>query len=250
MKVVGGKPYYGEAIGILLFNKRPPVIPGAIRDAGAHDFPVRMKMIPGVDNNPFPPIRTNEGELIPEVQVIIQAAKEMEADGVRAITLGCGFFSLIQDVLAEAVDIPVFSSPLMMIPLILRMLGKGKSVCVLTASKRLLSPEFFEAVGVTEGMPVVVAGLDDSEDLPFNAMSLGGTSCEVDVDGLRNDVVDAVQEAIKADASIGAVLLECASFQLFAADINQATGLPVFDYNVYIDMVYRAVVPKRYQGFL
>ena len=96
----------------------------------------------------------------------------------------------------------------------------------------------------------MVAGLDDSEDLPFNAVSLGGTSIEVDVDRLRDDVVDAVLEAIKADASIGAVLLECASLQLFAADINQATGLPVFDYNVYIDMLYRAVVPKRYQGFL
>ncbi len=250
MKVVGGKPFYGEAIGILLFDKQPPIIPGGIRDACAHDFPVRMKMIPGVDNNPFPPIRGNNGELAPDVQATVQAAKEMEADGVCAITLGCGFFSLIQDVLADAVDIPVFSSPLMMIPLILQMLGKDKSVCVLTASKKLLSSDFFEAVGVTEEMPIVVAGLDDAEDLPFNAAPLGSTSIEVDVDELRSDVVDAVQEAIKADASIGAVLLECASLPLFSADINQATGLPVFDYNVYIDMVYRAVVPKRYQGYL
>jgi Asp/Glu/hydantoin racemase len=249
MKVVGGKPFYGEAIGILMFdNKRYPIAPGSVGNACSNDFPVRMKVIPGIDNNPFPPIRVNDGELAPEVRAAVQAVKEMEADGVRAIAMCCGFYALIQDVLAEAVDIPVFSSPLMMIPSILQMLGKGKSVCVMTASKRLLSPEFFEAVGVTEEMPVVVAGLDDSEE--FNTSHMGGTSIEMDVDQLRSDVVDAVQEAIEADASIGAVLLECATLPIFAADIQHATGLPVFDYNVYIDMLYRAVVPKRYQGFL
>ena len=249
MKVVGGKPYYGEAIGVLLFDhRRYPMIPGDVGNACSYDYPVRMKIVPGLNDNPFPPIRGEDGELNPEVQIIVEAAKEIEAEGVRAITLGCGFFSLIQDVLAEAVDIPVFASPLMMIPSILGMLGRGKSVCVVTASKRLLSREFFEAVGVTEEMPVVVAGLDGSEE--FYASHMGGTSLEMDVDQLRDDIVDAVQEAIKADASIGAVLLECASFPSFSADIQQATGLPVFDLIGYVDMLYRAVVPKRYQGIL
>ena len=195
MKVVGGKPFYGEAIGILKFdNKRFPVIPGSVGNACSYDFPVRLKVIPGVEDNPFPPIRGTDGELIPEVQAIVQAAKEMEAEGVRAIALSCGFFSLIQDVVAEAVEIPVCASSLMMIPSILRMLGKDKGVCVLTASKSLLSWEFFEAVGVTKDMPVVVAGLDDSEE--FNASRMGGTSLELDVDRLRDDVVTAIQEAI------------------------------------------------------
>jgi hypothetical protein len=252
MKVVGGKPFYGEAIGILMFdNKQFPMPPGDVGNACSYDFPVRVKVIPGVDNCPYPPIRGEDGELTPEVQAIVQAVKEMEADGVRAITLACGFFSLIQDVVAEAVDIPVFASPLMMIPSILRMLGKGKSVCVLTASKRLLSPEFFEAVGVTEEMPVVVAGLDDSERFKNLQMSGGtGTTTEIDVERLRSDVLDAVQEATKADASIGAVLIECRSIPPFSADIQEATGLPVFDQIACIEMLYRAVVPKRYQGFL
>jgi Asp/Glu/hydantoin racemase len=72
----------------------------------------------------------------------------------------------------------------------------------------------------------------------------------MDVDRLRGDTMDAVQEAIEADASIGAVLLECTCLPQFSADIHEATGLPVFDQIAYIDALYRAVVPKRYQGFL
>ena len=249
MKVVGGKPFYGEAIGILKFdNKRFPVIPGSVGNACSYDFPVRLKVIPGVEDNPFPPIRGTDGELTQEVQAIVQAVKEIEAEGVRAIALNCGFFSLIQDVVAESVEIPVRASSLMMIPSILQMLGKDKGVCVLTASKSLLSWEFFEAVGVTKDMPVVVAGLDDSEE--FNASRMGGTSLELDVDRLRDDAVTAVQEAIDGNPSIGAVVVECTSIPPFSADIQQATGLPVFDQVAYIDMLYRAVVPKRYQGFL
>jgi Asp/Glu/hydantoin racemase len=249
MKVVGGKPFYGDAIGILMLdNRKYPKIPGDVGNASSYDFPVRIRVVPDLNNNPFPPIRGEDGELTPEVQKTVDAVKKMEAEGVRAIALCCGFFSLIQDVVAEAVEIPVFSSPLMMIPSILSMLGRDQSLCVLTASKKFLSPEFFEAVGVTADMPVVVTGMDDSKE--YNAVHLGGTSIEKDVDQLRIDVVAAVEKVIKADASVGAVLIECTNLPPFAADIQQATGLPVFDQVAYIDMLYRAVVPKRYQGFL
>ena len=202
MKVLGGKPHYGQAIGILMFDgKRYPMVPGDVGNACSYDFPVRMKVIPGIDDNPFPPIRTDNGEFTPEVQTAVQAVKEMAADGVRAIVMCCGFYSLIQDVLAEAVDIPVFSSPLMMIPSILRMLGKNKSVCVLTASKKHLSSEFFEAVGVTREMPVILAGLDDSKE--FNASHMDGTSLEMDVDQLRSDAVNAVNSPLKKASLTG-----------------------------------------------
>ncbi len=249
MKAVGGKPFYGDAIGILMLdNRQYPKLPGDVGNASSYDFPVRIRVVPDLNNNPFPPIRGEDGELTPEVQKVVDAVKDMEAEGVRAIALCCGFFSLIQDVVAEAVDIPLFASPLMMIPSVLTMLGKHKSVLVLTASKKYLSQEFLEAVGVTSEMPVAVTGMDNSKE--YNATHMGGTSIEMDVEKLRDDVVDAVQEVVKDDASIGAVLIECTNLPPFSADIQQATGLPVFDQVAYIDVLYRAVVPKRYQGFL
>ena len=132
MKVVGGKPFYGEAIGILKFdNKRFPVIPGSVGNSCSYDFPVRLKVIPGVEDNPFPPIRGTDGELTQEVQAIVQAVKEIEAEGVRAIALNCGFFSLIQDVVAESVEIPVRASSRDDDPLDIADAGKGQGrVCV------------------------------------------------------------------------------------------------------------------------
>jgi Asp/Glu/hydantoin racemase len=101
---------------------------------------------------------------------------------------------------------------------------------------------------VTSEMPVVITGMDNSKE--YNATHMGGTSIEMDIEKLRDDVVDAVQDAIKGDTSFGAVLIECTNLPPFSADIQQATGLPVFDQVAYIDVLYRAVVPKRYQGFL
>ena len=46
------------------------------------------------------------------------------------------------------------------------------------------------------------------------------------------------------------VVVEGALLESFSADIYWATGLPVFDYIAYIDLLYRAIVPKCYQGFL
>lgn len=249
MKVVGGKPFYGEAIGILMLdNRKYPKIPGDVGNACSYDFPVRIDVVPNLNMNPFPPIHDKDGKLTSEVQMVVDAARDMEAKGVRAIALCCGFFSLIQEVVADAVDIPLFSSPLVMIPSIFSMLGKDKGICVLTASKKFLSSEFLAAVGVTEEMPVFVTGMDGSEE--YNATHLGGKSIVMDVDKVRDDVVTAVQEVVESNTSIGAVVIECTNLPPFAVDIQQATGLPVFDQIAFIDMIYRAVAPKRYQGIL
>ena len=72
----------------------------------------------------------------------------------------------------------------------------------------------------------------------------------MDVDKVRDDVVTAVQEVVESNTSIGAVVIECTNLPPFAVDIQQATGLPVFDQIAFIDMIYRAVAPKRYQGIL
>jgi hypothetical protein len=44
----GGKRYYGEAIGIAIFDGfRYAMIPGNVGNASTYDFPVRIKVING-----------------------------------------------------------------------------------------------------------------------------------------------------------------------------------------------------------
>jgi Asp/Glu/hydantoin racemase len=249
MIVTGGKPYYGEAIGILMFdNRRYPMIPGDVGNACSYDYPVRMKVVPGLDGVPYPPIREDDGSLTPDAQKCVAAAQEMEADGVRAIVMCCGFFTVIQDVLTDAVNIPVFTSPLMMIPQILRMLRKDRVICVITASKEALSRPFLEAAGVADSPRVVVAGLEGSKE--FCATHMGGTEIHMNVDALRADVVSVAETATKENPNVGAFLMECTTLPSFSVDVQKATGLPVFDYIGYINMIYQSVAQRPYCGHL
>jgi Asp/Glu/hydantoin racemase len=224
------------------------MVPGDVGNACSYSFPVRMKVIPGLADNPYPPLTAADGAWTPEVSSIINEVKALEAEGVRAIVTCCGFFSLIQEVLANEVDIPVVTSPIMIIPLVQRMIKKDRKVCIVTASRQLLSEEFFSAVGVKLDDRLVIAGLDDSEE--FNASHMGGDSIEMNVEKLREEVVDTVMSAIEEEPAVAAILLECTTLPTFSADIRHATGLPVFDYFSCIDMLFRSVVPRKYEGFL
>jgi hypothetical protein len=87
MIVEGQKRYYGEALGIARFDQihRHPAIPGDVENASTYPFPVRMKIIEGLYDNPYPPLIDDLGNYNPEVQKTIGAVKELAADKVRAI---------------------------------------------------------------------------------------------------------------------------------------------------------------------
>ena len=45
-------------------------------------------------------------------------------------------------------------------------------------------------------------------------------------------------------------MLECTTLPSFAADIEAATGLPVFDYIAFVEFIRRSVSPRRYDGLV
>jgi len=250
MKVKGNKRYYGEAIGIALLDQLnfPPLIPGNVGNASTYNFPVRLKIIKGVHDNPYPPVRDKNGNYTPEVKKTIDTVKGLEADGVHAVVMCCGFFSIIQEILSEEVNIPVFSSPLLLVPLISKLIGKNKKVGIIAASKNRLTKEFLTPVGINDSIPYVVAGLEPSKE--FNPCFLDGTGTTFDVDILRKELVDIAINFKDKNPDIGALLLECSDLPPFSADIQEATGLPVFDFITFINAIYQSVVQKRYNGFL
>lgn len=249
MIVTGGHSYQGYSVGILMFdNKRFPMPPGDVGNATSYPFPVLFRQIEGLEDNPYPPLTGPDGNYTPEVQSCIDAAVQLERDGVRAIAMCCGFFSLIQPVLARHVNVPVMTSPLMMLPTIRQMIRPDRSVLVVTAAARFLANDFFTAVGADLNDRITLVGLDDSE--VFNAMCMGGTAITCDLDVLRADILAAVAEGRRRDPDVGAVLLECTSLPPFACDVRQATGLPVFDFIACVEWLHRAVVPKHYTGYI
>lgn len=249
MIVTGGHPYQGYSTGILKFDQKLyPMMPGDVGNATTYPFPVLIREVKGLTNNPYPPVTTADGVYTETVQLCIEAAVQLEKDGVRCIAMCCGFFSLIQPIIAACVGIPVMTSPLMMIPIVQQMLKPNQSVVVVTAASRLLSQDFFSAVGVALDDRVIVAGLDDSRT--FNAMCMGGTDISFEREELCADVINAIAEARTKDPGIAAVLLECTSLPPFANEIRETTGLPVFDFIACIEWMHRAVVPRQYTGYI
>lgn len=249
MIVTGGFPYQGYSVGILMFdNKKFPMLPGDVGNATSYPFPVLIRQVIGLEDNPYPPLKDADGCYTNEVQLCIDAAIQLEQDGVRAIAMCCGFFSLIQPVIAACVSIPVMTSPLMMIPIIQQLLKPEQSVLVVTAASKLLSNEFFSAVGTDLNDRITISGLDDSAT--FNAMCMGGTAISFEYGDLLEDIVNGITESRTKDPNIGAVLLECTSLPPFAEAIREQTGLPVFDFIACVEWMHRAVVPKLYTGYI
>ena len=112
MLLQGGPNICGVTIGVLCLDSRFPKLPGHIKNPSAFSFPVLYETVQGA----------TVAELIkrpsPEfIAPFIDAARRLEANGVRAITGSCGFLALFQEELASAVNVPVFASSLIQVPL-------------------------------------------------------------------------------------------------------------------------------------
>jgi maleate cis-trans isomerase len=239
----GGHTHYGHAIGILTLDTHFPRIPGDVGNATSYPFPVTFKKVIGAT---VPRVVTQgDPTLLP---LFIAAAKELEQEGVRAITTSCGFLILFQDALANAVTVPVFTSSLMMVPLVYRLLGSHQQVGLLTADASALTPRHLQAAGI-DATQLAVAGMQDQ---PEFAHAILHDNITIDPMKVTQEMIQVAQELIKAHPKIGALVLECANMPPYTHALHNATGLPVFDLNHFITFIYHAVVvQERFStGFL
>ena len=85
-------------------------------------------------------------------------------------------------------------------------------------------------------------------DLPaFHAIRYGET--RLDNGKLTEEMCQRVKSLLEREKDIGAILLECSDLPPYAKAIQTVSGLPVFDFNTMIDMIYHAVVQKTYYGY-
>jgi Asp/Glu/hydantoin racemase len=239
----GGRAIYGEAVGIMVLNTTFPRVPGDIGNASTFDFPVRIRVVPGATVQRI--VQENDAAILPE---FIEAAKELEAAGVRAITTSCGFLISFQEALSEAVRVPVFTSSLLQVPMVSRMLPRGKKVGILAMDSRRLTKSHLRSAGITDERIVVLGAEEDPEF--YRAYESPQGALEIDPEKLEKAVVAMVQQLVKKNPDVGALVCEGINFAPYAAGVQEATGLPWFDIVDLTRLVYSAVVKKRYHGFL
>ncbi|MEZ5792122.1 MAG: aspartate/glutamate racemase family protein [Nitratireductor sp.] len=234
--VKGGKAVYGASVGILMLEARFPRIEGDMGNALTWPFPVHYKVVRSA--SPDLVVRKGaEGML----EAFIAAARELAADGVDGITTNCGFLSLFQDELAEAVGVPVATSSLMQVGMVNRLLPSGKRAGILTISASSLTPAHLSKAGVPEGTPV--ASTEGGREF---TRAILDNELELDVDLARQDNVDAALALQAANPDLGAIVLECTNMIPYAADIRAATGLPVFSIYNFVCWFQSSLVPRRF----
>ena len=227
----------GHAIGIIAVDLIYPKLPGNVANATTYRYPVLYHKVS------FDIERLFAGD--PTLgEEIIEAARSLEAQGVRAIIGACGYFAHFQDQVAQAVAVPVFLSSLCQLPLIRLGLKPGQKTLVLAASGDDLGEDLLAKVG---SRPEDIRILNIGDLSSFAPIRWGRTA--LDNARLTKDLADLTAAVVKDEPAIGAILLECSDLPPYAAAIQQAVGLPVFDFITLIDWVEHAVVQKRYYGY-
>jgi hypothetical protein len=175
------------------------------------------------------------------LEPFIAAARELEADGVKAITTSCGFLAPFQKQLAAAVNIPVFTSSLIQAPLIHAMLPPGKVIGIFTERGHHMNEGHFRGVGWSpDEIAVQIQGM--KPDAQFPATYILGRE-ELDTDVLRAEMIEMTEAFMASCKNPGAILFECTNMCPFSKDVAEVSGLPVFDINTLINLVYRAANP-------
>jgi Asp/Glu/hydantoin racemase len=233
-RVRGGFNQYGFTVGILMLDTRFPRIPGDMGHAATFPFPVRYHRVPGAA--PDLVVRRGATGLL---RAFVDGARQLEAEGVGAVTTNCGFLVKYQAELGAAVRVPVLTSSLLLVPLVHRMLAPGRRVGILTVNARALGNEHLQGAGIGSDIPLAVAGLEDEKE--FTRVLLDD-ELELDVDRAREEHVRVTRRLLADHPDVGALVLECTNMPPYARDIQRATGLPVFDIVSLVTLVHGALL--------
>ena len=233
----GGKAIYGAPLGILMLDARFPRIPGDMGNATTWPFPVLYRVVRGA--SPDKVVLQGARGLLPD---FIDAAQDLVRLGAEAITTNCGFLSLFQRELAAAVGVPVATSSLLQVPWVQATLPPGKRVGVVTVSAATLTPEHLAAAGVPPDTPL--AGTEGGRE--FYRVLIKGESDDMDVALAEQDVVDAGRALVAGHPEVGAIVLECTNMPPYAAALQAAVGLPVYDIYSMIAWFHAGLRPRAF----
>jgi hypothetical protein len=241
--VRGGRALYGFSLGILMLEARFPRVPGDLGNATTFPYPVLYHVVRGA--SPERVVLEADPTLL---EPFVAGARELERGGVRAITTNCGFLAMFQRELAAAVSVPVFTSSLLLVPLVSRMLGPERRVGILTVYGPALGERHWRGLGWSpETLPLAILGLERYASF---TQALIGNAPSFATEALEADMVQAATDLVAAHPDVGALVFECTNMAPYAAAVQAATGLPVFDVQTLVEHVYLALHRLPYVGEL
>ena len=149
-----GRNVFGVTIGLVQMHVNLAMIPGNMGNATTFDFPILYRRMNARDVADVMAEEPTQNF----ADAIVEAAQWLELQGVRAIMGNCGFFGGYQNEVKARINVPFFSSSLMMLPMMVHSMPGGKRVGVITAKVRFAIVGFRTLLGLIESpvLPVQI----------------------------------------------------------------------------------------------
>lgn len=208
----GGSFPIVKTLGVLMLDTKFPRPRGDIGNPATFEMPVRHALVR--DASPQRVVRERDPALLAP---FIEAGRRLVREGVDAITTSCGFLVLWQRELQAALEVPVWTSSLLLLPG-LRRAG------VVTIDAGSLGADHLRAAGADVATPIegIAAGS------AFQRCLLEDR-CELDTDDALRQVVAAAQRLLVRHPGLSDIVLECTNMPPYADAVRSATGRRVHD---------------------
>jgi hypothetical protein len=203
-------------------------VPGCMACEATFPYPVVRKVVRGSKT----PLSAEEAWAM--LPLYVEAARELEQEGVAAITANCGLIALMQKELAATVNVPVVTSALLMVPDLHRLVG-GRRIGILTFFTHAVGERNYNASGwSSEDIPVALGGVGESEAwLTFLRTKEVPPELR---EQMTADLLAVVRRMLAEHPDIGAFVSECTMLPACLQAVREEIGLPIFDVLTQLDL--------------
>lgn len=199
---------------------KPTRVPGSMLHTDTFDFPVIAET---VDGGWVEKVVRGDPTLEP---AFIAAAQRLVQRGAVAISSTCGFSIRHQRAVATAVNVPVVTSSLLLLPLLLGQLPPNRKIAVLTYDSTHCGEDVIGLDDPSERARVVIGGIEGGK---YWHDGLKVPLPPTDVEAVEADVSARIAKLREEHPEIATILFECAAFPTVAAPIRAMAKLPLYD---------------------
>lgn len=147
-----------------------------------------------------------------------------------------------QDEVRTAINIPVFISSLLQLPLVDRSIYPNQKIAILTAFKHKLTSDVLSLASLPDSVEVVTSSIETTPEILNMAVE------DLNTGAFQNQLEQAAEKLFSENDDIGAILLECAVFTPFAAPLQKKFNVPVYDFVSLIDYAWYVNNRSNYPG--
>ena len=241
---------YGLGLGMIILDEAFPGFPGDARNASAYPFPIQYEVVKGLK---ITDLYAEDKSYC--LGPIMEAAKNLERIGCRAVTTECGYFSYFQTAVARELSIPVFMSSLMQVPMAQLAVGPDREVGIVFHGNEVTDKHLTE-MGIIPGSNYKVYGSRDYPGSCEEFEHVWTEACKTDPPTMiykkaRAEFIAGIKNNFLApNPKVAALVMCCSGLPTFCRALQREINMPIFSWGTMMEYIYSVVVHRDYYGHM